>query len=112
MNFEFLFNPKLSDRKAKNAVPNQTQVASEPRINRVLRWFEKEGDSLVGEIVVNNINIEHLQKLFKVDSKNPMYDCYLVETSEQINYLESLLNFKLDTDSYEYLIECDLVKSN
>ena len=77
------------------------------KINRVLRWFEKEEDDLVGEKVINNVNLEHLQKLFKIDPENLMYDCYSVESLEQINYLQSLLDFKLDTKSYDYFIECD-----
>ena len=69
--------------------------------------IEKEGDELVKEKVIPNFNLEHLQKLFEIDSENPMYDCYLVESLEQINYLQSLLNFELDTKSYDYFIECD-----
>ena len=109
MNPEFLINPKLANKKVKNTLLNQTQEASRPKIARVLRWFEKEGDDLVGEEVINNINLKHLQKLFKIDPENPMYDCYPVESAEQINYMQSLLNFELDTKSYDYFVECDLV---
>ena len=112
MNPEFLISSKLPNKKLKNTVLNQTQETSRPKIERVLRWFEKEGDDLVGEKVIKNINLEHLQKLFKIDSGNSMYDCYSVESLEQINYLQSLLNFKLDTKSYDYLVECDLVEPN
>ena len=69
--------------------------------------FEKEEDELVGEKVIPNFNLEHLQKLFGIDLGNPMYDCYLVEFTEQINYLQNLLDFELDTKSYDYFIECD-----
>ena len=106
MNLGFLTDSELPD---KNDRTNQTL---KPLVNRVLRWFEKEGDDLVGEKVVNNVSLEHLQKLFKIDPENPMYDCYPVESDEQINYLQSLLNFELDTKSYDYLVECDLVEPN
>ncbi|MGF1588486.1 MAG: hypothetical protein ACFCU7_04440 [Pleurocapsa sp.] len=112
MNPEFLINSKLPNKKLKNTVSNQTKEVSTPKIDRVLRWFEKEGDDLVGEKVINNVNLEHLQKLFKIEPENPMYDCYPVESLEQIDYLQSLLNFKLDTKSYDYLVECDLVEPN
>ena len=62
---------------------------------------------MVGEKVIPNFNLEHLQKLFGIDLGNPMYDCYLVEFTEQINYLQNLLDFELDTKSYDYFIECD-----
>jgi hypothetical protein len=108
MNSEFLINPKLPNKKHDNTVLDKTQEMSKPKIERVLRWFEKEGDELVGEKVISNVNLEHLQKLFGIDSENPMYDCYLVESAEQMNYLQNLLNFELDTESYDYFIECDL----
>ncbi len=107
MNPKFLINPRLPNQKLENTFSNQTKEASRPKIDRVLRWFEKEGDDLVGEKAINNVNLEHLQKLFKIEPENPMYDCYSVESTEQINYLQSLLNFELDTKSYDYFIECD-----
>lgn len=105
MNLEFLTNSKLPDKK------NKTNKASKPIVNRVLRWFEKEGDELIGEKKIDNISLESLQKLFGIDSENPMYDCYPVESAEQINYLQNLVNFDLDIESYDYFIECDFVQS-
>lgn len=110
MNPEFLINSKLSSEQIIDTYSEQTQRVSRPKINRVLRWFEKEGDNLVGEKVISNINLEHLQKLFGIDSENPMYDCYSVESAEQINYLQNSLNLELDTRSYDYLVECDMVE--
>ena len=107
MNSEFLINSKLSNKQIIDTVSDQTQKISKPKIDRVLRWFEKEGDDLVGEKVITNISLESLQKLFGIDSENPMYDCYLVESAEQINYLQNILNSELDTKSYDYFIECD-----
>ena len=101
MNLGFLTNSELPDNK------NKTNKASQPIVNRVLRWFEKEGDELIGEKKIDNISLEYLQKLFGIDSENPMYDCYPVESAEQINYLQNLLKFELDTKSYDYFIECD-----
>jgi hypothetical protein len=103
MNLRFLTNSELPNKKDK------AYKTPKPIVNRVLRWFEKEGDDLVGEKVINNISLEYLQKLFGIDSENPMYDCYLLESAEQINYLQNLLNFELDTKSYDYFIECDRV---
>lgn len=111
MNSEFLINPKLSnEQQIIDTFSNETQKTSKPKINRVLRWFEKEGDDLVGEKIIANVNLKYLQELFKIDSKNPMYDCYLVESVEQVNYLQNLLNFELDTKSYDYLVECDMIE--
>ncbi len=102
MNLGFLTNSEFPNKH------NKAYKTSKPIVNRVLRWFEKEGDDLVGEKIINNISLEYLQKLFGINSENPMYDCYPVESAEQINYLQNLLNFELDTKSYDYFIECDL----
>lgn len=104
MNLEFLTNSKLPDKK------NKTNKASKPIVNRVLRWFEKEGDELIGEKKIDNISLESLQKLFGIDSENPMYDCYPVESTEQLSYLQNLLNLGLDIKSYDYFIESDMVE--
>ncbi len=102
MNLGFLTNSELPNQK------NKAYKTSKPIVSRVLRWFEKEGDDLIGEKMIDNISLEQLQKMFGIDSENPMYDCYPVESAEQINYLQNLLNFDLDTKSYDYFIECDL----
>ncbi len=107
---EFLINPNLSTEQTVDTFSNKTQRISKPKIERVLRWFKKEEDDLVGEKNISNINLKHLQKLFGIDSENPMYDCYLVEFAEQINYLQNILNFELNTKSYDYLVECDMVE--
>ena len=104
MNLGFLTNSELSNKN------NQTYKASKPKVNRVLRWFDREGDDLVGEKIISNVDLEDLQQLFKIDPENPMYDCYPVESAEQLSYLQNLLNFGLDTESYDYFVECDMVE--
>ena len=81
----------------------------ETKIERVLRWFDKKGSNLVGEKVLDNVKLEQLQELFGISSENPMYDCYRVETSEQIGFLEQFLNTEIEPQSYEYFVECDVV---
>jgi hypothetical protein len=103
-------NSELSNEQIIDTFSEQTQRRSKPKINRVLRWFEKEGENLIGQKTIDNISLEQLQKLFGIDSQNPMYDCYLVESDEQINYLQSLLDFQLDTQSYDYLVECEAIE--
>jgi len=58
-------------------------------IKRLLRSFDKNGEDLVEEKLLNNVNLEELQKLFKVDSNNPMYDCYLIESKRLLKFLQS-----------------------
>ncbi|WP_017294541.1 DUF7683 domain-containing protein [Geminocystis herdmanii] len=76
-------------------------------IKRFFRSFDKNGEDLVGEKPLNNLNLEELQKLFKVDSNNPMYDCYLIENKEQFDYLQNKFNVKLNDELYDYYLETD-----
>lgn len=99
---------EISTSTTVNVIDTKTP---EPKVQRVLRWFEKEEGNLVGEKILDNIKLEQLQQLFKISPDNPMYDCYLVETYEQIEYFQKLLNFQLDRQSYEYFVECDAVSS-
>ena len=105
-NLQFIQSESLSDLKTSDLT---NQVRTKPKVTRVLRWFEKEGENLVGETTITNVNLECLQKLFGISSDNPMYDCYLVESFEQINYLQKIVDFELDLNSYNYFVECDQV---
>ncbi len=80
-----------------------------PAVQRFVRWYEKSCCDFVGETVLNNIQISQLQKLFEIASDNPMYDCYLVSSPEQINYLQRILNCQFNIHDYEYFLECDAI---
>lgn len=105
-------NRQLSEENSStsNTVFLSDRQTIEPKVERVLRWFEKEADDLVGEKVLDNVKLEHLQKLFGISPENPMYDCYRVETSKQIDFLQQFLNTEIDMQSYEYFVECDAVQ--
>ncbi|MDF2386972.1 hypothetical protein JMG10_36255 [Nostoc ellipsosporum NOK] len=80
-----------------------------PLVQRVLRWYAKDGSDFVGEKILDNVNLYNLQNLFKTELNNPMYECYPIESFDQENYLEDTLNFKLNTEKYDYFIECDAI---
>lgn len=107
----------LSNQQSTGEISTSTTVnvigmkTPEPKVERVLRWFGKEESNLVGEKILDNIKIEKLQQLFKIPPNNPMYDCYPVETFEQIEYFQKILKFQLEPQSYEYFVECDAVSN-
>ena len=71
----------------------------------VVIWFEKGCDGLIGSSPLKGVTLSDLQWLFNVDSDNPMYDAYPVETNEQIRFVESQLQHPLNLDLYEYFVE-------
>jgi len=73
---------------------------------RMLRWFEKKGNQLVGESPLPNIELTELQELFQEDSDNLMFECYEIGP-QQADYFQQKLNQPLDLESYDYFIDCD-----
>jgi len=77
-------------------------------INRLIRVFQKEGDDFLSEVILKDVTLEELQKLFNIEKSNPMYDCYPV-TEKQKCFLEGKANISIDLDSYDYFVEADEV---
>ncbi|WP_333427463.1 DUF7683 domain-containing protein [Microcoleus sp. F4-D5] len=83
--------------------------AHKPVVQRVVRWYAKCGNDFIGEKVLDNVNLSYLKKLFRVESNNPMYECYPIEYCEHKNYLEKAFNLKINLELYDYFIECDAI---
>ncbi|MCB1682694.1 MAG: hypothetical protein H6858_04715 [Rhodospirillales bacterium] len=81
------------------------------KVVRLIRYFEKEGDDLVGEISLpqDKLNLGELQKLFHIPSENPMYDCYRI-TNQNVKFFQNLIRHEFDFEKYEYFFECDAVE--
>lgn len=75
---------------------------------RMIRWYEKEGDQLVGELSLPNISLTELQELFHESPDDLMFECYLI-SDQQANYFQQKINQKLDLDSYDYFLDCDAI---
>jgi len=75
---------------------------------RVLRWYEKNGDRLVGEAVLNTVKLPELQMLFHEPLNNLMVDSYPVSMS-QVDQLQSAIAQPINLNAYDYYIECDAV---
>ena len=75
---------------------------------RMIRWYEKKGDQLVGELSLPNISLTELQELFHESPDDLMFECYLI-SDQQANYFQQKINQKLDLDSYDYFLDCDAI---
>jgi hypothetical protein len=80
------------------------------RFERVIRWFEKDGDALVGELRLSEFDLSKLQRLFNISKDNPMYDCYPIKTKRQIQHFKKITNHPIDTRAYDYFLECDAIE--
>ncbi len=71
----------------------------------IVIWFEEGSETLVCSTPLTEATLSDLQQLFGLESDNPMYDSYPVQTLEQIRFIESRLEYQLNLYLYEYFIE-------
>lgn len=77
-----------------------------PRVNRWLRWYEKDGDAFVGEVPLKGLSLARLQVLFDVPAHDPMYDSCPVRT-EHVASLQTKIDHAIDLEHYAYFVEAD-----
>lgn len=76
------------------------------QVLRMLRWYEKEANQLIGELSLPNIELTELQELFQESPDNLMFECYAIG-SRQAYYFQQKVKPKLNLDDYDYFIDCD-----
>jgi hypothetical protein len=80
----------------------------EPKVERTLSFFEKQGDAFIGEYPLIGIDLPALQKLFGVDLGDPMYDVWPVGPNEAA-VLRHHVDGPIDLSKYDYFVECSAV---
>jgi len=70
-----------------------------------LAWYEREGDTLVGEVDLSSIPLVNLRRWFKVRGSNRMIDSYPVGPA-QAEKLRIALGRPIYLDRYSYFVEC------
>ena len=72
---------------------------------RVISYFDKVDESYVDEIVLPEIPLVLLQKIFEEDdADDPMYDSYPIGKQRSV-LLKKFLNFDFDFDRFDYFLE-------
>lgn len=88
--------------------PRSTSSETDHSIIRVLHWYEKNGDRLVGETVLKTLDLAELQQLFQESTENLMVDSYHVSVS-QVDRLKTEIAAPIDLSAYDYYVECDAI---
>lgn len=73
---------------------------------RVIRYFDKAGESFKGEINLPDIPLLLLQKLFDINSDNPMYDSYIIEEWQE-RFFKKYTDLLFEFDRFDYFLEYD-----
>jgi hypothetical protein len=105
----FILQPKsiLRARKAKVTQP-KPEIINGYKVNRLLRWYEKDGNALIGETPLKGCSLTELQKILNEPTDSPMFFSYQL-TDEQVGYFQRKLKQAFDLSAYEYFLECDAV---
>ncbi len=91
--------------KSKNQA---AQELNEVKSVRVIRWYDKESEKLVGEFVLKAVNLADLQNLFGESKVNLMVDSYPISTT-QASYLQKYIDQAIKLESFDYYLECDAI---
>lgn len=76
---------------------------------RILRWYEKNWDTSIGDEDLNAISLNELQNLFDVPSDNPMYDCWEVK-EEHSEILQKYVHHLIDLNEFDYFVEATSIE--
>jgi hypothetical protein len=80
-------------------------------INRYMAWFEKSpGESFIGKEDLTDITLSELQRIFSVQTDNPMYDCWPVRR-KHIRLLQKHVRHLIDLTMYDYFIEAEEINA-
>jgi len=92
--------------RSVEALPHHTGT---PLVTRWLRWFELEGDRLVGETPMICPVLSDLQTIFGVGPENPMFDSYSVD-AQNVHGVQRLFAEPIDLSRFAYFIEADAIR--
>lgn len=81
------------------------------KIERLVSWFSIEDEAFVGEIVIDQIELDTLKDIFKPHSSDPlMYNPYLIN-EEIAKKLQQHLRFDFNFEKFIYKVDCFQVDS-
>jgi len=78
------------------------------RIRRHISWYSKEDDEFIADENMLNVELSSLQKLFQVETENPMYDCWEVK-EQHVKTLQKQIKHIINIKKYDYFVEATLI---
>ena len=75
-----------------------------PPVLHLLRWFDASSDWLIGEEVLEKIELAELRQLFELAADDPVYNVYPVGEHEA-RWLQPRVAHRIDRDVHVYFIE-------
>lgn len=77
---------------------------TELRVVYLLRWFDPASEWLVGEEVLEEVDLEELRALFGLAADDPVFNVYPVGDREAAALQQGLVHL-INRDAYVYFVE-------
>ncbi|HWZ21967.1 MAG TPA: hypothetical protein VNW06_04900 [Cytophagaceae bacterium] len=76
------------------------------KVVRLISWFDKFDDTLIGEYNVDNVSLEVFKSIFNPPPEDYlMYNPYTI-TEEEVEKLKNVIDFEFDFNKYFYQLDC------
>jgi hypothetical protein len=73
-------------------------------LKRIIAYYSKEDEFIVGEIDLGNVDVQLLRDLFGATADDPMYHCFPVK-EEHLPTLQRISGESIDLGQYDYFVE-------
>jgi len=70
---------------------------------RVVEYFSRDTDELVGEFALPHVELAELQKIWKAPPDEPMIECFSIEP-EQAQFFRELAGIDFDFKQHSYFL--------
>lgn len=77
-----------------------------PRVRRLLRWYDRRSDELIGSAPLHDVDSAALRRMFDRPDDDPMYEAYPVAAS-QASQLQAWVDVPILLDRFAYFVETD-----
>jgi hypothetical protein len=81
-------------------------IVFDSEATRWLRWYELDGDHLIGEKQVAEDALAELRDIFEAPPGDALYECYAV-AAQHVHRLSTLVSLPMDLSRFAYFVEAD-----
>lgn len=79
-------------------------MSENANVTLVLNWYEKSGNSLIGEEVIQGMNLDEILNMFEAPFWNKNFQCWAIDDSHVAN-IQPHVKHILEPKKYCYFIE-------
>ncbi|AZI24058.1 hypothetical protein EA772_01380 [Pedobacter sp. G11] len=77
------------------------------KIERIISWFNKTNEELLGEYNIDHIDLDILKQIFPSKEEDPLlYDPYTIHRKEAKKLQPYLKDFTFELEKFIYQIDC------